>query len=199
MATKRGLSGTGIHRNRGGGSRFPIAILIFFSLLAPLVFFVGRGLYTTTTSIDQNDTAASKQVLNWRERLALQHVKSLFSREIIDVIKANTNDLGPLSLDSFRKNNLSASWKFVGQEIPFEENYTSAEANQVAATTKQETPRGKRDDSSDDDHSQFVDTPAKLARRQLREKKREKRAADLVKQDDDVYIFSAVHHVMFSA
>lgn len=34
------------------------------------------------------------------------------------MIKANTNDLGPLSLDSFRKNNLSASWKFVRQEIP---------------------------------------------------------------------------------
>lgn len=36
--------------------------------------------------------------------------------QVIDVIKASTDDLGPLSLDSFRKNNLSASWKFVGRE-----------------------------------------------------------------------------------
>lgn len=37
--------------------------------------------------------------------------------QVIDIIKASTDDLGPLSLDSLRKNNLSASWKFVGQEI----------------------------------------------------------------------------------
>ncbi|KAF5946365.1 hypothetical protein HYC85_016593 [Camellia sinensis] len=138
MAIKRGLSGAGIHRNRGGGSRFPIAILVFFSLLAPLIFFVGRGLYTSTS-------------------------------------------IG-------RKNNLSASWKVVGLETSAENNATSVEPNQIAANIKQENPTGKRDDSSGDDHSQFVDTPAKLARRQLREKRWEKRAADLVKQDDEVNV-----------
>ncbi|CAL5397957.1 unnamed protein product [Camellia sinensis] len=189
MANKRGLSGAGIHRNRGGGSRFPIAILVFFSLLAPLIFFVGRGLYTST-SIDQSGSLAgsSKEDVDWREKLALQHVKSLFSKEVFDVITANTNDLGPLSLDFFRKNNLSASWKVVGLETSAENNATSVEPNQIAANIKQENPTGKRDDSSGDDHSQFVDTPAKLARRQLREKRWEKRAADLVKQDDEVNV-----------
>ncbi|CAL5401141.1 hypothetical protein CsSME_00024082 [Camellia sinensis var. sinensis] len=189
MAIKRGLSGAGIHRNRGGGSRFPIAILVFFSLLAPLIFFVGRGLYTST-SIDQSGSLAgsSKEDVDWREKLALQHVKSLFSKEVFDVITANTNDLGPLSLDFFRKNNLSASWKVVGLETSAENNATSVEPNQIAANIKQENPTGKRDDSSGDDHSQFVDTPAKLARRQLREKRWEKRAADLVKQDDEVNV-----------
>ncbi|XP_028123984.1 polygalacturonate 4-alpha-galacturonosyltransferase-like isoform X3 [Camellia sinensis] len=188
MAIKRGLSGAGIHRNRGGGSRFPIAILVFFSLLAPLIFFVGRGLYTST-SIDQSGSLAgsSKEDVDWREKLALQHVKSLFSKEVFDVITANTNDLGPLSLDFFRKNNLSASWKVVGLETSAENNATSVEPNQIAANIKQENPTGKRDNSSDD-HSQFVDTPAKLARRQLREKRWEKRAADLVKQDDEVNV-----------
>ncbi|XP_028123981.1 polygalacturonate 4-alpha-galacturonosyltransferase-like isoform X2 [Camellia sinensis] len=189
MAIKRGLSGAGIHRNRGGGSRFPIAILVFFSLLAPLIFFVGRGLYTST-SIDQSGSLAgsSKEDVDWREKLALQHVKSLFSKEVFDVITANTNDLGPLSLDFFRKNNLSASWKVVGLETSAENNATSVEPNQIAANIKQENPTGKRDNSSGDDHSQFVDTPAKLARRQLREKRWEKRAADLVKQDDEVNV-----------
>ncbi|GJS46596.1 polygalacturonate 4-alpha-galacturonosyltransferase-like protein [Tanacetum coccineum] len=37
-------------------------------------------------------------------------------------------------------------------------------------------------------HSQSVDTPEKLARRQLRDKRREIRAAELVKKDDDVII-----------
>lgn len=35
--------------------------------------------------------------------------------QVFAIIKASTDDLGPLSLDSFRKSNLSASWRFVGQ------------------------------------------------------------------------------------
>ncbi|KAM7476358.1 hypothetical protein LguiB_023601 [Lonicera macranthoides] len=190
MAIKKGLLSTGSHRGRGAGSRFPILILVFFSVLAPLFFFVGRGLYTTTTSIDQSDisTSSSRQVVDWRERLALQHVKPLFSKEVIDVIKANSADLGPLSLDYFRKSNLSASWKLAGEENSAETNATSAEPIKLAAKVKQETAKGKHDDSLAGDQSQFVDTPAKLVRRQLRERRREKRAADLVKQDDEVTI-----------
>ncbi|XP_059634045.1 polygalacturonate 4-alpha-galacturonosyltransferase-like isoform X1 [Cornus florida] len=189
MAIKSGLHGTGIHRNSVGGSRFPIAILIFFSVLAPLIFFVGRGLYIATP-IDQNDisTRFGGQDVDWRERLALQHFKSLFSREVIDVIAANTDDLGPLSLEFFRRNNLSASWKVVGQESSVENDNTFAEPNQIAANIKQDARRSKQEDSSGDDHSQFVDTPARLVRRQLREIRREKRVAGLVKQDDEVIV-----------
>lgn len=46
---------------------------------------------------------------------------------MIDIIKASTDDLGPLSLDSFRKNNLSASWRFVGQEIVDKHNVADVE------------------------------------------------------------------------
>lgn len=34
--------------------------------------------------------------------------------QVLDVIVSNTNDVGPLSLESFRKNNLSASWRVAG-------------------------------------------------------------------------------------
>ncbi|XP_076944065.1 polygalacturonate 4-alpha-galacturonosyltransferase-like isoform X2 [Bidens hawaiensis] len=87
------------------------------------------------------------------------------------------DDLGPLSLDSFRKNNLSASWKFTGQENLINDRSIPAEG----------TPLGKLEKILDD-HFQSVDTPAKLARRQLRDKRRETRAADLVKKDDDAII-----------
>ncbi|KAL1809331.1 hypothetical protein ACET3Z_026321 [Daucus carota] len=186
MAIKKGTQ-----RNRASGSVFAIAVLITFSILAPLLFFVGRGLYiTASTAFDEQDISSSsiKQDLDWREKLALQNVKSLFSSEVINVIKATTNDFGPLSLDSFRKNNLSASWKFVGQEIQDEKFSSSTKANEIAAKTVQKTSKGKEEDSSGAGHIQFVDTPAKLARRQLREKRREKRAADLVKQDDAVTV-----------
>eukprot|EP00257_Ricinus_communis_P024314 XP_015584492.1 polygalacturonate 4-alpha-galacturonosyltransferase isoform X2 [Ricinus communis] len=177
MALKRGLSGSG--RNRGGGSRLPIALVIFFSILAPLIFFFGR---------DQNNVPVgySKLDLDWRERLALQHIKSLLSKEVIDVITASTADMGPLSIDSFRKNNLSASWKVIGVEAPVKNSATS-EPNKTVTISKQEAPRGKADGISDD-HSQFIDTPDKLARRQLREKRREKRANDLMRQDNEVIL-----------
>ncbi|PHU29232.1 Polygalacturonate 4-alpha-galacturonosyltransferase [Capsicum chinense] len=173
MALKRGTSGLGIQRNRSAGSSFPILVLIFCSFLAPLIFFVGRGLYTST-SLDDDDFSTTS------------------SKQVIDVIKASTDDLGPLSLDSFRKNNLSASWKFVGRETIAKKIGADAKVNkpsQIADTdSKPEITRGKRDGSVDGGHSQFLDSPAKLARRQLRERKREKRAADIVKRDDDVSV-----------
>lgn len=183
MALRRRLLVTGFHRQRGGGgSRLPLAILVFFSVLASLIFFVGRGIHAGTT-IDTNDfsISSSKQDVDWRERLALRHVKSLFSKEVIDVIAANTNDLGPLSLDHFRKNNLSASWKIVGLDTVVENSATLEEKQKQTATdVKKEKPK--------DDQSQFFETPAMLVRRQLREKRREKRAAELLQHDDEATI-----------
>lgn len=124
------------------------------------------------------------QDVAWRERLATQHIKSLFSKEVIDVIIASTNDMGPYSLDSFRKSNLSASWRVVGVDSSV---VTDSEINQTSPDVRQETHKVKRDVDSDN-QSQIVDSPAKLARRQLREERREKRASDLVQQDDDAIV-----------
>ncbi|XP_023762926.1 polygalacturonate 4-alpha-galacturonosyltransferase [Lactuca sativa] len=177
MAIKRGNSNMGIRRNNGGGgSWMSIVVLVLFLVLAPVGFFVGRRVYSAA-SVDQD---VSKQNVDWRARLALMHVQSLFSKKVIDVIKANTDDLGPLSFDSFRKNNLSASWKFSGQE--------DVGPTEIEETNKKRTPTEKEEKLFDDSHPQSVDTPAKLARRQLREKRRETRAADLVKKDDDIII-----------
>ncbi|KAH1106976.1 hypothetical protein J1N35_010744 [Gossypium stocksii] len=176
MALKRGLSSVGVHRNRSSGSRFPIVILVIFSVLAPLVFFVGRGLYIS----DQNNVQSgyTKQNVDWRERLALQSIKNLFTKEVIDVVTTSTADLGPLSLDSFRKGNLSASWKVV--ETSVEDDATS-QSNLKAAELKQETSKDGK--LLDDDRS--PDAPAKTLRRQLRDNRRAKRAAELVQQDDE--------------
>ncbi|KAG4134325.1 hypothetical protein ERO13_D08G149800v2 [Gossypium hirsutum] len=172
MALKRGLSSVGVHRNRSSESRFPIVILVLFSVLAPLVFFVGRGLYIS----DQNNVQSgyTKQNVDWRERLALQSIKNLFTKEVIDVVTTSTADLGPLSLDSFRKGNLSASWEVV--ETSVEDDATSQ-----AAELKQEMSKDGK--LLDDDRS--PDAPAKTLRRQLRDNRRAKRAAELVHQDDE--------------
>ncbi|KAM3344019.1 hypothetical protein P3S68_026110 [Capsicum galapagoense] len=135
-------------------------------------------------------TTPSKQDLDWRGRLDLQHIKLSLTKQVFDVIQASADDLGPSSLDSFRKKNLPAPWKFVKEErlANSDTNKEGNEPIQIAAYVKTEISRGKQDDLVNDDHSQLLDTPAILARRQLREKRREKRAAVLVKQDDEVTV-----------
>ena len=54
MALKRGLSGVNRIRGGGGGggggSRSAFILLVFFCVFAPLVFFVGRGVYIDSSN-----------------------------------------------------------------------------------------------------------------------------------------------------
>ncbi|KAI5647324.1 hypothetical protein M9H77_33329 [Catharanthus roseus] len=181
MGNKRALSAK---TKSGWRSRFPSAgVIVFCTVLASLSIYLCCGFYTSDQ--DRFSTGRINQDLDWREKLALQHVKPLLTREVMDVIRASTNDLGPLSLDSFRRMNLSASWKFVGRESPSVDKATSEELNKLPAITKKGTSGGKVDHSLEESPPHEYDNPAKAVRRQLREKRREKRAADLVKQDDE--------------
>ncbi|XP_028769104.1 polygalacturonate 4-alpha-galacturonosyltransferase isoform X2 [Neltuma alba] len=177
MALMRGLAGG---RNRASGSRFSVVAFILICFLAPLIFFLARGLQTS----DQEDISAlpSKQVVKLKEWQTLQDLKSLFSKEVLDAIMGSVDDMGPLSLDNFRKNNFSASWRVVGAMIS---NVTSK--GQEIPHARQEIPKAEAAKSSDD-YAQWNDNPAQVARRQLIEKRREKRAADLVKNDHEAIV-----------
>lgn len=186
MAMKRGLLSTSVPRSRTNVSCLSTSsIVVFFLLLFifPLYFFVGRGLHVSSTSGSKNSFDSIKKNIDWRERLILQHLKPFFSKENVDVISANVKDLGPLSLDSFKRNNGSASWKVVGLGQENSDD-ASLEAKHVGSNVKQDKSKSKQDTTSDD-HPDVVDSPAVQMRRRLREKRREKRAADLVKQDDE--------------
>ncbi|XP_047980717.1 polygalacturonate 4-alpha-galacturonosyltransferase-like isoform X3 [Salvia hispanica] len=188
MAIKR-ASQSGGGKSKGIGSRVLASIFVFFLTFLALSFlFVGRGLFVTASSghSELSILSSRQQDLDWRGRLALQHLNSLFSKDVIDVINASANDLGPLNIDFFRKDKLSASWKVAGNKRSAD-NATSAEVTGEALKTKQEKSRFKEEHTSND-NSIFFETPAKLARRQLREKRLEKRAADMIKQDDEVTI-----------
>ncbi|KAL8129138.1 hypothetical protein V2J09_018293 [Rumex salicifolius] len=150
----------------GAGSWISTGLLLFFLsvVLFSLFFFAGRGFYVPSTLNEKGSSfGPHKQFLN--------------------VIATSTNDLGPLSLDLFKKNNLSASWKITGKEIP---DSTSSEENQAATDVKKERPTNKQDKLSGTNHVNVPESQAKLSHRLLREKRREKRAADLIKQDAEV-------------
>ncbi|RDX91370.1 Polygalacturonate 4-alpha-galacturonosyltransferase [Mucuna pruriens] len=91
--------------------------------------------------------------------------------------------MGPFSLDNFRKN-LSASWSNVGLET----SNTRYELNHQTAHVRQEKPKVKEGRSSGDGLVQWTDSPAQQTRRHLIEKRREKRAAELVKLDNEVTV-----------
>ncbi|KAK7259967.1 hypothetical protein RIF29_25608 [Crotalaria pallida] len=133
----------------------------------------------------QDDISAfsNKQGAKWKEWQALQGLKSLFSKEVLDFIVSSTNDMGPLSLDNFRKNNLSASWRLEGLKT----SNSIIELNQPATNVRQEKQKGEEGRSSDG-CAQVSSSPTQLARRQLIEKRKERRAAKLVKQDDEVIV-----------
>ncbi|XP_077251020.1 galacturonosyltransferase 1 isoform X1 [Tasmannia lanceolata] len=200
MASKRGFSG---QRNKSGAIRVPLAALLFLFILTTLVFISPRGIRTTIPKDIPN--GSNKQIAGWRERLAMQHLKSLFSKEVIETITANIDNSEPWSLDFVRKNHLSSSWKIDGLDVASTNDTTFTEPNQTASDVEQGSSQVEQENVSlagnlptgvkhpngvslPAEHSQLLDTPAKLVRRQLREKRREKRATELVQQDDEAII-----------
>ncbi|XP_074263230.1 polygalacturonate 4-alpha-galacturonosyltransferase [Silene latifolia] len=170
MAVKRWLLGTSDSRSRNAAPSVS-AIVAFFLLLLILPLFV--FFFAFSSGWSESSPGSLKQNVHWRDRLDLQHLKSFLSKEDIDVILDSVKDLGPLSLDSFKQKNGSASWKIVGRESVGDNLLEVIES----ATVKQDT--------LSDGHVDVVDSPAVQIRRRLREKKRESRAAELVKQDDE--------------
>ncbi|CAJ2657623.1 unnamed protein product [Trifolium pratense] len=157
MAPKRGIQ---FVKNGSKGIHFPVLRFLLFCVLVPTVFFFGRGFHVA----DQDDISAVPNT------------------QVFDVIVSSTDDMGPLSLDNFRKN-LSASWRVVGLET----SNVADEVKQPTTHVRQEKPKVKEGKSSEG-LAKWTDSPARQVRRQLIEKRREKRAAELVKMDNEVIV-----------
>ncbi|KAM0945560.1 putative polygalacturonate 4-alpha-galacturonosyltransferase [Dioscorea sansibarensis] len=195
-------AGGGFQRARSGGFRPSVILLLLFSFLAALAFIAARSARTMWGSgirVERKGVmdVSNKKVLDWREQLALESMKSVLTEEVIDSISTSKNELGPWSLDLFRRNHVSSSWIIEGLDdqqknaSSNDSSRTTSDAEQQTSLTKLEkntaagafrkTDEGEQDDT---DGHQPVDTPAKLARR----KRREKRAMELVQQDEEALI-----------
>ncbi|KAK9758021.1 hypothetical protein RND81_01G201100 [Saponaria officinalis] len=179
MAVKRELlSGTCVSRSSYGAPSS--SILAFFLLLLLFIPFSLLFFHVSSSGRFENSSDSLKQDEHWRERLVLEHLKPFLSKEDIGVILDSVKDLGLLSRDSFIQKNGSASWKMVGGDNV---DVSLLEVNE-SIDFHHDTSKGKIDASSDD-LIDAVDSPSVQTRRRLREKRREKRAADLVKPDDE--------------
>ncbi|KAJ6851163.1 polygalacturonate 4-alpha-galacturonosyltransferase-like [Iris pallida] len=174
----------------GGGCRPPaVLFLLFLSVLAPLVFLCAR------ISHDRKGMKnfSNKQISDWRQQLVSHDLKSILTEEILDSITTSRDDLEPWSLDIFRKNYVSSSWQVDGANNDVQDNSTLANSMQTTLDVEQKSLEVKLQESTkglkaDTDQHQLLDSPEKIARRHLREKRREKRALDLVQQDDEALI-----------
>ncbi|RYR61339.1 hypothetical protein Ahy_A04g018503 isoform B [Arachis hypogaea] len=183
------------------GSRFPLLAFLLICLLAPLLFFFffSRGLHNAPDQ-DVMSTVPSKQAL--------------------DVIVSSTDDLGPLSLENFKKNNLLPSWRITGLKTSnatyevrnLDETFIFAKPTNNTWCTGKTRGEGRQifrlyhiilDNMlilyfNILSHStffigvvgldQWTLSPVHLSRRHLIEKRKEKRAAELVKLEDEVIV-----------
>ncbi|KAG5009294.1 hypothetical protein JHK87_017809 [Glycine soja] len=124
----------------------------------------------------------SFSVLTLVGRLDEDYISAVPSKQVLDVIVSSTNDLGPFSLDNFRKK-LSASWR-----VGLGTSNARHELNQQTTHVRLEKPEVKEGRSSGDSLPQWTDSSAQQTRRHLIEKRREKRAAELVKKDNEVIV-----------
>lgn len=102
--------GNGNPRSRAGKFRLPVVSLLLVSVITPLVFLAARlGNFTSSGSKEFSDGATPAWVDDAKLN-ALQQIESLFPKEVLDVIKSNTDDSGPLSLNVIGRKDLSSSW-----------------------------------------------------------------------------------------
>uniref|UniRef100_A0A0E0B5P7 Hexosyltransferase n=1 Tax=Oryza glumipatula TaxID=40148 RepID=A0A0E0B5P7_9ORYZ len=171
----------------GSGVVAPLVVLVFLFVLAPSIFFVARNGGHVHVASDPKDREGNQET-DWQKQLATNNLKSILSKEMIDALASSQQEAGILSVDFFRKraspswktddlvNNLSNASLDVDDKVKSE---NSSAEHELSLTDK--TPK-------DDTAEHQVDAAAKNARRKLREKRREKRAMDLVRKDDEARV-----------
>ncbi|CAD6218415.1 unnamed protein product [Miscanthus lutarioriparius] len=174
-----GEGGGGRRAASGSAALPPVVVLVFLFVVAPSLFFVvrngGRGHVHVASD--------PKGKIGDQEAAAMKNLKSILPKEVFDAITASQQESGTLSLDFFR-NRASPSWKT--DDLVIEKSMdVDGKAKAENSLPEHDLPTN-RSPKDPDEHQ--VDKAAKVARRKLREKRREKRAMDLVHKDDEARV-----------
>lgn len=230
-------------RNGGGGSRgfhhrIPVAGILVIFVVTSLVFLAARSRHSASTSatggynFSGDGSVRMEQADDWRKQSLTESIDSLFPKEVIDVITANTEDSGTLNLNIVGRNDLSSSWVLEKPSEVNQRDITNSERQTTSGDSSEklhsqqdgvifneegeENPEGgkmndevqkktsndeelltsfQEDDTGSehrdvkesalDDHLQVEESPTKVLRRQLRQKRREKRSTELIQQDEE--------------
>ncbi|KAF8700979.1 hypothetical protein HU200_033870 [Digitaria exilis] len=200
-----GIGGGGSRAASGSGVLPPVVVLVFLFVVAPSLFFVvrngGRGhVHVASGPIflpslspyvcccelwESNDIfclpADPKGRDDNQEAVVVNNLKSILPKEVIDAIVSSQQEEGTSSLDFFT-NHASPSWK-TDDLVTEKSMYVDDKSKNSVAEHDLPVNKSPKDP---DEHQ--VDTAEKIARRKLREKRREKRAMELVRKDDEARV-----------
>ncbi|ONM23067.1 polygalacturonate 4-alpha-galacturonosyltransferase isoform X3 [Zea mays] len=113
----------------------------------------------------------------------MKNLKSFLPKEVFDAITARQQESDTLSLDFFR-NHASPSWKT--NDLVTEKSMDVDDKAKAEISLPEHDLPTNRSPKDPDEHQ--ADNAAKVARRKLRETRREKRAMDLVHKDDEAHV-----------
>ncbi|ONM23081.1 polygalacturonate 4-alpha-galacturonosyltransferase isoform X2 [Zea mays] len=177
---------------RGGGGRRaacgsavlpPVVVLVFLFVVAPSLFFVvrngGRGYGHGHVAVASDPNGKNDD----QEPTAMKNLKSFLPKEVFDAITARQQESDTLSLDFFR-NHASPSWKT--NDLVTEKSMDVDDKAKAEISLPEHDLPTNRSPKDPDEHQ--ADNAAKVARRKLRETRREKRAMDLVHKDDEAHV-----------
>ncbi|XP_020091794.1 polygalacturonate 4-alpha-galacturonosyltransferase-like isoform X2 [Ananas comosus] len=199
----------------GDGCRsivLPRRLLLSIFIVSPFLFLLARGGVHSQISKDSEAERdfATNQTTNWRERLAVQNLKSVLTKEVTDSISISRSQLDLWSFDILGRHHASSSWKTSGlndteQDITsLKDTGSSADWNSIQF--KAENPIGgelaaTEEEANGADGNLLTDTPTKVFRRvsrfllshhsamrKPRELRQEKRAMELVQQDEEALV-----------
>eukprot|EP00252_Welwitschia_mirabilis_P027436 TRINITY_DN9405_c0_g1_i1.p1 TRINITY_DN9405_c0_g1~~TRINITY_DN9405_c0_g1_i1.p1 ORF type:complete len:707 (+),score=136.33 TRINITY_DN9405_c0_g1_i1:385-2505(+) len=195
---------------KGKGGRFRckrcILGLFVFCVIVPTCFITTRARSSVASSTSvlrdgsrgQNKAVDEMQRVDWKRHSSIEHV--------IDAIEANSQDLGPWKIGG-RKDSPSLSWVFekpseMNKHVVtyYEKQDTSGDklgnlhSDEQAVGTSEDGKSNKEQNSShayeaprkmEEENEQLNANPAGLLRRQLRQKRRQRRSMELIQQDDE--------------
>jgi len=151
-------------------------VLVFLFVVAPSLFFVARNGGRGHVHVASDPKGKNVD----QEAAAMKNLKSILPKEVFDAITASQQESGTLSLDFFR-NHASPSWKT--DDLVTEKSMDVDDKAKAENSLPEHDLPTNRSPKDPDEHQ--VDKAAKVARRKLREKRREKRTMDLVHKDDE--------------
>ncbi|OAE33569.1 hypothetical protein AXG93_2139s1220 [Marchantia polymorpha subsp. ruderalis] len=179
--------------------RSQVFILLVVTVIAPLIFLAGRATNFNSTVSSHKDFDVHDLTTDHGGELrrlnALEHIETLFPKEVLKVIYSHTEETGALNMNLVGRKDLASS-------LIQEETAEDQGEGQVRSVIQDQGEVANQEQGADDikvslaeveaevggravDLHSTEDDSAKETRKQFRHRRHEKRLTELIRQDED--------------
>ncbi|KAG6553710.1 hypothetical protein Mapa_004625 [Marchantia paleacea] len=199
MPSRRGTVTGFAQRTRSMRCRSQVFALLAVTVIAPLIFLAGRATNFNATVNNHKDFDVHDLTTDrggeLRRLNALEHIETLFPKEVLNVIYSHSEETGPLNLNFVGRKDLASS-------LIQEEKAEEQGDGQVRSVIQDQGEVANQEQGADDikvslaeveaevgghavDLHATEDESAKQMRKQFRHHRHEKRLTELIRQDED--------------